>query len=151
MLPGRPNRWNLYRTLRTRQAAAYSPLVLLRHLQRGLTEDILPARRRTHIGVAEPQKAVERLAVFRPFLPQLCRHNRCISPDAHRLVGILLVLPYEFPAFGFLQQVLFGVRRTVTCYKDEAVRQYAAHGGSVVGLHGSLVLGIEYRNGLLVV
>src|SRR5262245_13030138 len=63
----------------------------LRQRQRRLPEHVPPSRRRPYVGVAEPQLALERLAVGRPLQPQQRGHDRRVAPHADLLFRVFLV------------------------------------------------------------
>src|SRR6266851_6786331 len=69
-----------------------SLLGLLGQRERGLTKDVLPAFGRAHVGVAEPELAIERLALAGSLQPQQSRDDGRVPPDSDLLLDLLLVL-----------------------------------------------------------
>jgi len=116
---------------------------------------VLPALRRAHVGVAEPQAAVEGAGAVRvgSLQPQASGDHGGVAEDAHRLrSGVLVLLGVDDGLVaGALEQFLS--RNDPPGAKDqhEIRMQDAVHAAGVIHFDRRLVGGVERGHGMRVV
>src|SRR5205823_2892839 len=120
----------------------------IREAERGLPEEIAPARGRAHVDIAEPQPPVEGNSLTCAFDTKPCRHDRGIAVDAHcprpRILILNLVRDDLVPR---LPELLFTrVYPTVAENQHHIFVQDSRHGRRIVSFHCRLEFAIEFAH-----
>src|SRR5262249_23097252 len=94
-----------------------------RQAERRLADEVAPSARRAHLGVAEPELLVDRLAAGRALEPELGGDDGGVAVDAGLLAPRLLdlVLPDVLLGLRPLDEVRLGVDAAVSGHEHEVV------------------------------